>query len=69
MLNCLKYMVTWAGMPKGQEYHCNRLEDAKRIARAHALVYGHAELTYNRPPCKEIYFDRMPGYTVKAVEM
>ena len=65
----LKYTVIWTGMQPGQEFHCNRLADARRIARAYALVFGHAELTYNEPPGKDIYFDRMPGYTVEELEM
>ena len=65
----LKYAVIWTGMPEGQEYHCSRLSDAKRIARAYALVFDHAELTYNDPPGKDIYFDRAAGMTVKEVEM
>jgi len=64
-----KYTVIWQGMKEGQEFHCSRLDDAKRVARAYAIVFGHAELTYDTLPGKDIYFDRTPGHTVKELEM
>ena len=63
-----KYTVTWAGMPNGQEYHTSRLKDAKLIAKMQAFINGHAEVTKDDPPYRDIYFDRI-GLDVKEVEM
>ena len=64
-----RWMVHWQGMKADQEYYTQRLVDAKKYARACAIVFGHAEVLSLTADYREIHFDRHYGVNVKEVEM